>query len=355
MTRTARRFLVAGLAATAVVSGVAAPAFAAEAPMSVRGSAGGQLGPEFGPMAGDPVRFEIQASATDPMKPSGTFKVTHHKPDGSLLARFSGEVTGLHAVGQVGVVNGKITWAEHPGAPQLEFVGKPVSLTVQDEGRHGDRIGWVWGFFGQPVSPLQGTAPVLRLSDGDLSVRGPVPGADAAGRSAAGGADKTAVAAGDGAEKSAAGGSGLAVAAERDRGHLLAGTVRGTSKDPEFLGDPLMFSVAARVEPGATPDTASGRFHVTHHKPDGGLVADFSGRITCLAVGGRVGMATGVVEASADPAHVGLKVSFSVYDRARGDRIGWLWGVPGSAPVLDCQGFTPFFAPSTGGFLARGL
>ncbi|GAA2820996.1 hypothetical protein GCM10010452_56510 [Crossiella cryophila] len=325
---------MAGLAATAVLGGVAAPAFAAEAPMSVRGSAGGQLGPEFGSMAGDPVRFEIQASATDPLKPSGTFKVSHHKPDGSLLARFSGEVTGLHAVGQVGVVNGKITWAEHPGAPQIEFVGKPVSLTVQDEGRRGDRIGWVWGFFGQPVSPLQGSAPVLRLSDGDFAVRGPVPGADAAER---------------------AEGSGVAVSAEADRGHLLAGTVRGTSKDPQFQDDPLMFSVAAKVAPGAAPDTASGRFHVTHHRPDGGLVADFSGRITCLLVGGRVGMATGVVERSADPAHVGLRVSFSVYDGARADRIGWLWGLPTSPPVLDCQGFTPFFAPSSGGFVARGL
>ncbi|MGW0520513.1 hypothetical protein [Crossiella sp. NPDC003009] len=372
MTRTTRGLLMAGLTTAAVLAGVT-PAFAAEAPIRISGSAGGTLGPEFGPMVGDPVRFEIEASATDPMKPTGHFKVTHHKPDGSLLARFSGEVTGAHAVGQVGVVNGKITWAEHPGAPQVEFVGKPISLTVQDEGTRGDRIGWVWGFFGQPVSPLQGTAPVLRLRDGDFSVRGPVPGVDGADKTSGGGggglADKTSVgglagqAAGVGAADKTSGGGradkaargGLAAAGGGDRGHVLAGTVRGTSKDPEFLNDPLMFSVRAAVAPGSTPDSATGRFHVTHHKPDGALVADFSGDITCLVVGGRVGMATGVVRASADPAHIGLRVSFSVYDGARGDRIGWLWGLPGSPPVHDCQGFSPFFTPSSGGFLARGL
>ncbi len=354
--------LVAGLV-TAVLGGAltGAPLAAADAGpvMTVRGSAGGTLPGQFGPMAGDPVRFTVDATApfTDPLRPRGTFQVSHHKPDGSLLARFSGEVTSLHAVGQVGILTGTVTWAEHPGAPQVEFVGKPVSLTVQDEGVRGDRIGWVWGFFGEPVSRLQGTAPVLRLSDGGFTVRGPV-APRAAGQVATGrvaGKSAAGPAAGELAAGQAAAGPSAAEVRADAAGQVLAGHVTGTSEDPEFQGDPLSFTVAARTAPGAAPGTATGEFHVVHEKAGGGLVADFRGELTCLVVAGRIGFATGVVRASADPSHVGLEVSFSVYDGARGDRLGWLWGLPGSEPVNDCQGFTPFFTPERGGFFTRGM
>ncbi|MBB5838819.1 hypothetical protein [Kribbella italica] len=302
--------------------------------MQVKGKAGGVLGEEWGPdFAGDPVSFEVDARGDDPLNPIGTFHVVHRNPDGSLVADFSGKVSSLYAVDEVGIVTGTIDRAEHPGVP-LEFVGKEIALTVYDGGRKGDRIGWVWGFFGAPVSRVQGTAPHFPVTWGNFSVRG-----DAGQQSS-----------------SSAGSSPSSERVELKSGatgtNVLA-VLGGTSKTPEFSGDPLRFTVAARIALGDNALQVKGSFHVTHHKPDGRVVADFQGRITCLAVGVPVGVATGVVTKSADPALVGKPVSFSLKD-GRTDRLGWLWGFSSTdEPITDCQSITPFYAPDWGGLVVR--
>jgi hypothetical protein len=301
--------------------------------MEVKGKAGGVLGEEWGPYAGDPVSFEVDAQGDDPLNPTGTFHVVHSNPDGSLVAEFSGKVSSLYAVDEVGIVTGKIDRADHPGVPQ-EFIGKEIALTVYDGGRKGDRIGWVWGFFDAPVSRVQGTAPHFPVTWGNFRVHG-----DTGQQSSS-------------AANSSPSSKRVELKSDATGTNVLA-VLGGTSKTPQFFGDPLRFTVAARIAPGDNALQVKGGFHVTHHKPDGRVVADFQGRITCLAVGGPVGIATGVVTKSADPTLVGKPVSFSLKD-GRTDRLGWLWGFSSTdEPITDCQSITPFYAPDWGGLLVR--
>ncbi|GAA0577943.1 hypothetical protein HPO96_14445 [Kribbella sandramycini] len=325
--------MTAGVAVLAVLSGT--PSFADVEParqaaaMEVKGKAGGVLGKEFGPEnEGDPVSFEVDAQGDNPLNPTGDFHVVHRNPDGSLVADFSGRITSLYAIDEVAIVTGTIERADHPGVP-LELVGKQISLTVYDGGRK-DRIGWVWGFFGAPISRVQGTAPHFPVTWGDFRVRG-----DA------------------GQEAAAAPSSERVDLKSGATGTNVLAVLGGTSKTPQFFGDPLRFTVAARIAPGDNADQVKGKFHVTHHKPDGSVVADFQGRITCLATGGPVGVATGVVTKSVDAGLVGKPVSFSFKD-GRTDRLGWLWGFSATdEPINDCQSITPFYAPDWGGLLVR--
>ena len=318
-----RRFvrrLVAGALVLMVTAGAVPSAIAAgndrdgaTGVMRVVGAGGGTLGPEWGAaFAGDPVRFEIDGRATDPLHPSGTFHVVHRKPDGRLLAEFSGRITSLKAVDEVAVVTGVIDAADNPGLPR-EMVGKNVSLTVYDGGRQ-DRISWIWGFFDAPVSLLQGTAPTFPLTEGGFRVHGarPAPGTRPA----------VAVQAADG---------GTSVAA--------------------LLGDStLRFQLAARVPAGGNPTEVQGDFHFADRRGSG---VDVEGRISCLVAGGPVAVATGVVTASNDPAKVGKPVSFSLKD-GRIDRLGWIWGFAADAPqIVDCQSVVPSYAPRWGGLVVR--
>ena len=300
-------------------------------------------------MEGDPVSFEVDVRATDPLRPEGTFHVVHRKPDGRLLAEFSGRATSLYAVDEVAVVTGVIERAEHPGLP-MEFVGKQIALTIYDGGRR-DRIGWVWGFFGAPVNRVQGTAPHFPLTWGNFTVKGG-PGQQPDRSAKAADAAKTTEA----AESAAlAGGPRVAIGSggEGEQGTSVVAVLGGTSKAPAFKGDPLRFSLAARIAPGDNALEVKGGFHVTHHKPDGKVVADFQGKITCLAVGGKVGVATGVVTKSVAPELVGKPVSFSLKD-GRTDRLGWLWGFSSTdEPIVDCQSTVPFYAPDWGGLLVH--
>lgn len=306
-----RRLLAWSLAAAVLVSaGAAAPSVAdsnhKRQVMSVTGGGGGTLGPEWGPYAGDPVRFEIDGTATDPLRPSGTFHVVHRKPDGRLLADFRGRLTSLTAVGDVAVVTGVIEAADHPGVP-LELVGKPVSLTVYDGGR-SDRIGCMWGFFGAPVDLLQGTAPDLALTDGGFAVNHTRRVAPPVGPS----------------------GTGKAVrAAVDDR------TVR--------------LDLTAAIPPGGGPKDVTGDFRF--RAPRGAAYVE--GTIDCLALGGPVAMATGVVTGSDDPAKLGKPVSFSLEDGST-DRVGWLWSwSDGRTAIADCRSTVPFHAARPGSVLVR--
>ncbi|MFD5083352.1 hypothetical protein ACFWOG_12030 [Kitasatospora sp. NPDC058406] len=140
----------------------------------VRGGGGATLTKDFSGMEGDLVRFEVDAR-TDlnnaPGHARGRFHVTHHRPDGALVADFEGTLDCLAAGGRTAITTGVVTGGSAPWFPDLTLVGSRVSLTVQDDGRN-DRLGWLWGAFGIPVSDCQGTVPFIRTDTGNFTVRG---------------------------------------------------------------------------------------------------------------------------------------------------------------------------------------
>ncbi|MGY4765308.1 hypothetical protein ACXC9Q_00160 [Kribbella sp. CWNU-51] len=319
--------LLLGALAVAVLAGIGlSPSVAAgndAAPvMSVSGAGGGRLGPEWKPFDGDPVRFEIDATATEPSKPSGSFHVVHRKPDGRLLADFRGRISSLVAVDEVAMVTGVIDAADHPGLP-LEMVGKPVGFTVYDGGRQ-DRIGWMWGFFGAPVDPLQGAAPNFVLTEGGFRVHGVRHPSEAARA-----------------------GATVAMQAAADGGTTVAAVLGGPDASRTGM---LRFELAAHVPAGGNPTQVQGHFRFTER---GTSSTEVEGQLTCLATGGPVAMTTGVVTRSTDPSRVGQPVSFALKD-GRIDRIGWLWSWSDHpAPIADCRSTVPFYAPRWGGVVVR--
>jgi hypothetical protein len=312
-----RRLLAWSLAVAVPASlGAAAPSVADSnhkpVVMSVTGGAGGTLGPDWGPYAGDPVRFEIDGTATDPLRPSGTFHVVHRKPDGALLAEFRGRLTSLTAVDEVAVVTGVIEAADHPGVP-LEMLGKPISLTVYDGGRR-DRIGWMWGFFGAPVDLLQGTAPDLALTEGGFEVNHARRPAGAAGTPAAG--------------------------TTADAGPVVRAAVADRT---------VRLDLAAAIPAGGNAKDVTGTFRFADRR----AASYVEGRVDCLATGGPVAMATGLVTGSDDAAKIGKPVSFSLKDGAI-DRVGWLWSWSDGHPaIVDCRSTVPFRAARPGSVLVR--
>ncbi|MEU6239355.1 hypothetical protein, partial [Kitasatospora sp. NPDC047058] len=127
---------------------------------------------------------------------------------------------------------------------------------------------------------------------------------------------------------------------------------------PGMEGDKVHLDVDVHTKVNNSPSHARGHFHVTHHRPDGQLVADLEGDLTCLAVGGRDAITTGVVTKAETPwfpgtGFVGTKVSLTVQDDGRADRLGWLLGAFG-VPVADCQGTVPFIGTDHGNLTVRG-
>lgn len=153
----------------------AGPVAATDASVSLHGTGDTVIGSGFSTFEGDPVRFTIDARA-DTLKPSettrGHFHVRHVHTDGRLVADFEGDITCLAVGGREAIATGVVTRGEAPWFPGKPVVGQKVALSVEDHGRHGDRIGWVWGFFGAPVSDCQGTVPFIRTTGGDFTVRG---------------------------------------------------------------------------------------------------------------------------------------------------------------------------------------
>jgi hypothetical protein len=74
--------------------------------------------------------------------------------------------------GRDAIATGVVTRSDNPWFPGLKPVGSKVALTVQDNGRKGDRAGWVWGFLGAPVSDCQGAVPFIEMTNGGFTVRG---------------------------------------------------------------------------------------------------------------------------------------------------------------------------------------
>ncbi|GIG67104.1 hypothetical protein [Phytomonospora endophytica] len=176
--RRLRRFAAAAtigvaLATTAVAGAGASPAgpnasSPASKEMRLSGSAGGNLPAAFGQWAGDAVAFDIEARGT-----TGTFDVSHRKPDGGFVAAFNGDITCLAVGGDVAVATGVITEgsADIPGQGVTDLTGKKVAFTVLDDGRR-DRFFWQWEFLGAPINDCQGTAPVWDPSWGGFRVSG---------------------------------------------------------------------------------------------------------------------------------------------------------------------------------------
>ncbi|GAA4028992.1 hypothetical protein GCM10022247_62560 [Allokutzneria multivorans] len=168
--------LVAGalaiMLASVVTAGVASAA-PAEPEGSLVGSAGGKLPKSFGPLGGDPVRFTVDAKGPAGGG-GGTFHVVHTKPDGTAHAEFSGRVDCLIAAHGQAVMTGIVEREALPGLPPgSTIIGKRIGLSVADQGRRGDRIGWSWatGGFQENTLPCTSTVPFFTTTHGDYKIR----------------------------------------------------------------------------------------------------------------------------------------------------------------------------------------
>lgn len=76
------------------------------------------------------------------------------------------------------------------------------------------------------------------------------------------------------------------------------------------------------------------------------------GHVDCLIVGGPVAVATGVITASSEPAFLGVRRGFTVYDHGRRDRLGysWLFEPESVVSVPPCVSMAPFETVRTGDF-----
>lgn len=297
MSRARLRVLALGLVATSLLTcGVAT---AETTPIGVSGSAHGVLpGDRFPPWGGDPVTLSLDARATpqpgNHWHATGRWQARHTRPDGSLYATFGGTIDTLTAAGSLAVLNGVITWKDNPANPDLPMVGTPVALSVADR-PDGDRVGFVWGFFGEPVAARQAHVPFFALDESTLSVRTPVPG-----------------------PRGGAPGSHAGLPERRVSGTLdLGGHV---------------LTVDASAPAGAPPAGATGTITLT--QPGGALKAT----VTELDASGPLVIATATVTASPDPAQVGKRISVSCYDGGTRDWASWT--LP-AQPVLPAQGALP--------------
>jgi hypothetical protein len=246
---------------------------------------------------------------------------THLRADGSLYTEFSGTVVAVTAAGRMAVVNGVITAADDPANPGLTLVGARVAMTL-DNRPDGARVGFVWGFAGQPVAEGQGAVPFFRLASSSVLVDSDQPGPAS---------DRV-----------------LTDPPGPVPSRQLSGTVTGT--DPA-TGGYYTLTANAAVAAGAATTTAQGTFTYSLYQPDIAKSTSYSGTISCLDVGGDDAVATGQITVSGDNATlVGKRVAWSVYDNGTDN---WVSGILDSAatPVHACQGPVPVQL-GTGGHLA---
>lgn len=120
----------------------------------------------------------------------------------------------------------------------------------------------------------------------------------------------------------------------------------GSAKMWRASGEDVRFAFDAH---GLGPD-ARGTFRVSHYLGAEGVW--FTGRIDCLAVGGPVAIATGVITASNRTALIGVRRGFSVYDHGRRDRVGYSWVLdPGSTESVPmCVSGVPYETVESGDF-----
>ncbi|MFE6779349.1 hypothetical protein [Streptomyces sp. NPDC057676] len=138
------------------------------------------------------------------------------------------------------------------------------------------------------------------------------------------------------------GGGGRAAPAEPS----LTGSAKLLRPD----GDDVRFTFGAHGE----PDTARGTFGFRHI---GATERGFAtGRIDCLASGGKVAVATGVVERTDVEGLEGLRIGFTVHDTGRGkpDRVGYSWAGTNDPTLTKdlppCVSSAPFETVERGDF-----
>jgi hypothetical protein len=287
--------------------------------VSVSGRAVGHLpGDRFPQWAGHQVRLSIDAHAPagDPSHAAGTWSAVHDELDGSLHAAFGGTIDALTAAGSLAIMHGVVTWADNPANPTLPMVGTPVALSVSDR-PGGDRVGFTWGFAGEPVQALQAHVPFFALDQSSLTIRG-------AGRGPAGGPPGTS--------------AGLP-----DR------HVRGAMAGSTRLGR-YELAVAADADAGAA--SGSGTIRLVQRDRRGAVARSFQAVVTEFDAAGGLAVLTATVTASPDLGLVGSRVSFSIYDGGARDFVGWAFAADG-VTVLPGQGVLPATSADRGNIVVR--
>jgi hypothetical protein len=147
----------------------ASPVHAAGEPCLV-GDGTTVLSADFGPLAGDAVRFTFQARGVA-YQATGRFHVTHTlHTDGSVLADFDAQVDCLAVGRDVAVVSGVITQASGPA--MTGTVGRRVGVTVEDDPRF-DAVGWSWmtASFVDGLPKCLSSAPISTIGRGGFRVQ----------------------------------------------------------------------------------------------------------------------------------------------------------------------------------------
>ncbi|GGT53085.1 hypothetical protein [Streptomyces purpureus] len=136
---------------------------------------------------GDRVTFAFDARGFAPTDVGGTsrgtFRFTHHSPDGKKGAWFEGRIDCLLTGGPVATATGIIERTDHP---DRRIKGKRVGFTVYDGGKGGrhDRVGYSWAVEDIPdakVPVCLSAAPYETAKSGDFTVNHllpPTPKAD---------------------------------------------------------------------------------------------------------------------------------------------------------------------------------
>ncbi|MEV2253634.1 Repetin [Streptomyces sp. NPDC050147] len=120
---------------------------------------------------------------------------------------------------------------------------------------------------------------------------------------------------------------------------------RKTTEDVTFT-----FDAHLAAENNKRPDKATGTFKFVHLDKPGGKGGWAKGRIDCLATGGKVATATGIITETSPDAMMrstkGGRVGFSVHDQGKHDRVGYSWaatgGPDGTKKLSKCNSAAPF-------------
>jgi len=112
-------------------------------------------------------------------------------------------------------------------------------------------------------------------------------------------------------------------------------TTLGENFPAEERGDQVFVALHARMLPD---QSIGGVFTVTHRKPNGELLVEVRGTISCLRVEGDHALVSGVITDARTPGlpdaalHAGLTAGIIIRDGgARGDRMAWSFGEAGPA------------------------
>jgi hypothetical protein len=232
----------------------------------------------------------------NPWHATGQWQAVHTRPDGTLYAAFGGTIDTLTAAGSLAVLNGVVTWKNNPGNPDLPMIGTPVALSVADR-PDGDRVGFAWGFAGEPVTQGQAHVPFFAVDQSTLTIRTPA--------------------------------SGPHGGVPGSRAGLPERHVTGTLDQ----GD-RKITVNAEASAGASTSAATGTITVSE-----GEARTFDATVTELDASGPTAIATATVTTASDPSLIGRRISVSVYD---GGPLDWAGLVLPGQKVLPYQGVLPW-------------